>query len=54
MSVSIPNDYAEQQAIAQVLGNMDTEIAKLEAKRDKYVDIKQGMMNDLLTGKVRI
>ena len=50
----VPDDIAEQHAIAEVLSDMDAEIAKLEAKRDKHVDIKQGMMNDLLTGKVRI
>lgn len=50
----IPASFVEQNAIAAILSDMDTEIAKLEAKRDKYIDIKQGMMNDLLTGKVRI
>ena len=44
----------EQESIASILGNMDAEIAKLEAKRDKYINIKRGVMNDLLTGKVRI
>lgn len=51
--VLVPS-LSEQCAIAAVLSDMDAEIAKLEAKRDKYIDIKQGMMNDLLTGKVRI
>lgn len=51
---TIPDDTAEQRAIAAVLSDMDAEIAKLEAKRDKYINIKQGMMNDMLTGKVRI
>lgn len=45
---------AEQKAIAKVLGDMDAEIAKLEAKHEKYRQLKQGLMNDLLTGKVRI
>ena len=44
----------EQRAIAKVLGDMDAEIAKLEAKREKLVGIKNGMMGDLLTGKVRL
>lgn len=52
--VDMPPMRAEQRAIAEVLSDMDAEIAKLEAKRDKYIDIKRGMMNDLLTGKVRI
>ena len=45
---------AEQRAIAKVLGDMDEEIAKLEAKREKLTGIKKGMMSDLLTGKVRL
>ena len=45
---------AEQKAIAKVLGDMDAEIVKLEAKHEKYRQLKQGLMNDLLTGKVRI
>jgi type I restriction enzyme S subunit len=44
----------EQKAIAQVLSDMDTEIEALEQKRDKYKQIKQGMMEQLLTGKVRL
>ncbi|MEH1984615.1 restriction endonuclease subunit S, partial [Nostoc sp.] len=44
----------EQKAIAQVLSDMDTEIAALEQKRDKYKAIKQGMMQELLTGKTRL
>lgn len=45
---------SEQRAIAKVLGDMDAEIAKLEAKREKLIGIKKGMMSDLLTGKVRL
>lgn len=45
---------AEQQAIAAVLSDMDAEIAALEAKRAKYESIKQGMMQELLTGKTRL
>jgi type I restriction enzyme S subunit len=44
----------EQKAIAEVLSDMDTEIEALEKKRDKYKKIKQGMMDQLLTGKVRL
>ncbi|MBE9230487.1 restriction endonuclease subunit S [Cuspidothrix issatschenkoi LEGE 03284] len=44
----------EQQAIAQVLSDMDKEIEALEKKRDKYKAIKQGMMQELLTGKTRL
>ena len=44
----------EQQAIAQILSDMDTEIKSLEQKRDKYKVIKQGMMQELLSGKTRL
>ena len=47
-------EYQEQRAIAGVLSGMDGEIAQLEAKREKYAKIKAGLMNDLLTGKVRV
>jgi type I restriction enzyme, S subunit len=45
---------AEQKAIAEILSDMDAEIEALEQKRDKYKAIKQGMMQELLTGKTRI
>lgn len=51
---SVPSDKDEQKAIATVLSDMDAEIAELEAKREKYVAIRQGMMQQLLTGKIRL
>jgi type I restriction enzyme S subunit len=50
----MPPTIKEQQAIASVLSSMDSEIAALEAKRKKYGNIKQGMMQQLLTGKIRL
>lgn len=44
----------EQKAIAQILSDMDSEVEALEKKRDKYKLIKQGMMQELLTGKTRL
>jgi type I restriction enzyme S subunit len=44
----------EQHAIAAVLSDMDAEIAALERRRDKTRQIKQGMMQQLLTGRVRL
>ncbi|MCU7652102.1 restriction endonuclease subunit S [Acutalibacter sp. LFL-21] len=44
----------EQQAIAQVLSDMDFEIEQLEKKLAKYQQIKQGMMQELLTGQIRL
>jgi type I restriction enzyme S subunit len=45
---------AEQTAIATILSDMDTEIAALEARRDKTRALKQGMMQELLTGRIRL
>ena len=44
----------EQRAIATVLSDMDAEIAALERRRDKIRAVKQGMMQKLLTGRVRL
>lgn len=44
----------EQIAIADILSEMDMEIAALEGKIAKYRQIKQGMMQQLLTGKIRL
>jgi len=52
--VKMPNDRNEQTAIATILSDMDAEIESLEEKRDKYTMLKQGMMQQLLTGKIRI
>ncbi len=45
---------SEQTRIAQILSDMDTEIESLQKKLEKYKLIKQGMMQSLLTGKVRL
>jgi len=44
----------EQTAIATILSDMDTEISALEQRRDKLIDLKQGMMQQLLTGRIRL
>lgn len=44
----------EQKAIAQVLSDMDTEITQLEARLEKTKAIKQGMMQELLSGRIRL
>ena len=51
---SIPSNKEEQTAIARVLTDMDSELAALSAKLAKYEDLKQGMMQQLLTGKIRL
>jgi type I restriction enzyme, S subunit len=53
ISIFLP-DILEQQAIATVLSDMDAEIAALEHKREKTRMLKQGMMQELLTGKTRL
>ena len=50
----MPPTEKEQTAIATVLSNMDTEITALEARREKTRAIKEGMMQELLTGRTRI
>ena len=52
--VNSPKDPDEQTAIAAVLSDMDAAIAALERRRDKTQQIKQGMMQQLLTGRVRL
>ncbi|WP_407311944.1 restriction endonuclease subunit S [Desulfosporosinus sp. SB140] len=47
-------DMDEQTRIATILSNMDAEIAALESKLAKYKQIKQGMMQTLLTGRIRL
>ena len=50
----IPVDIKEQEAIATVLTAMDDEIEALENERDKIVQSREGAMDDLLTGRVRL
>jgi type I restriction enzyme S subunit len=46
--------FAEQEAIAAILSDMDAELAALEAKLAKARQLKQGMMQELLTGRIRL
>ncbi len=50
----LPPTKAEQTAIAEVLGEMDGELAALEARREKTRALKQAMMHALLTGQIRL
>ena len=50
----IPVDKKEQEAIADTLTAMDEEIEALEIERDKMIQIREGAMDDLLTGRVRL
>jgi type I restriction enzyme, S subunit len=53
MLVRVPT-LSEQTAIAEVLADMDAELVTLEQRRQKTRDLKQAMMQELLTGKIRL
>lgn len=50
----LPSDVKEQRAIAQVLSDMDSDISSLEHRQAKLKAVKQGMMQQLLTGRIRL
>ena len=53
-AVAFPTDRSEQSAIAMLFGKMDFEITELEFKLAKARQIKQAMMQELLTGRIRL
>ena len=50
----LPATHPEQTAIAEVLTEMDAELAALEQRREKTCALKQAMMQELLTGRTRL
>jgi type I restriction enzyme S subunit len=52
--LAYPSDKEEQAAIAAVLSDKEAEIAALEQQRDKIHVLKQGIMQELLSGKTRL
>ena len=52
--IHYPNSTVEQKLIVNILTDMDSEIEALEQKLEKYKKIKQGMMQELLTGRIRL
>ena len=52
--IPFPPTFEEQILIAKILGDIDKEIENLEQKLSKYQLAKQGMMQQLLTGKIRL
>jgi len=54
VKVPLPPTKAEQETIATILSDMETEITALETKLSKARQIKQGMMQELLTGRIRL
>lgn len=53
LNIAFPS-FDEQAAIATVIGHMDLDLAVLEHRRDKTRLLKQGMMQELLTGRIRL
>lgn len=54
INIYLPKSKSEQTRIATILSDMDAEISLLEQKLEKQKQIKQGMMQSLLTGKIRL
>ncbi|HCG5918416.1 TPA: restriction endonuclease subunit S [Vibrio parahaemolyticus] len=54
LPIEIPPTVEEQGAIAAILSDMDSEIETLEQRRNKTLELKQGVMQELLTGKTRL
>lgn len=54
IEINIPKSKEEQTHIATILSDMDAEIAQLEKNLNKYKLLKQGLMQELLTGKIRL
>ncbi len=54
LPIALPPTKAEQEAIAAILSDMDVETAALEQRLAKVRQIKQGMMQELLTGRIRL
>lgn len=52
--ITIPLNKSEQENIGEILSSIDKELAVLESKLEKAISIKQGMMQNLLTGKIRL
>ncbi|MCK5800132.1 MAG: hypothetical protein KAI47_23240 [Deltaproteobacteria bacterium] len=52
--VAMPAQKAEQEAIATVFSDMDAELEALDTKLTKARQIKEGMMHELLTGRIRL
>ncbi|GAB3216090.1 hypothetical protein GCM10027295_17420 [Pseudaeromonas pectinilytica] len=54
LKFSLPTTVVEQTAIATILSDMDNELQALTQKLEKARALKQGMMQQLLTGKIRL
>jgi type I restriction enzyme S subunit len=52
--LKLPSTYDEQYAISTVISDLDAELTNLEIRRNKTRAVKQGMMQELLTGRIRL
>ncbi len=54
MNIILPTSLKEQEAIAEILSDLDTELISIKAKLSKARQVKHGMMQELLTGRIRL
>ncbi|KAA3606307.1 MAG: restriction endonuclease subunit S [Calditrichaeota bacterium] len=54
LEIKVPKSKEEKNRISQILSDMDNEIETLQNKLSKYKQLKQGLMQNLLTGKIRL
>ena len=52
--ITLPPSKDEQSAITTILSDMDRELTTFETRRDKARELKLGMMQELLTGRIRL
>ena len=53
LKIALP-DLEEQRKIASILSSVDTQIGEYENKKNKLEELKKGLMQQLLTGKIRV
>lgn len=54
LKIALPSDMNEQQKIASILSSVDNQIEEHEIKKEKFQELKKGLMQKLLTGKIRV
>lgn len=54
LKIAIPNKLIEQEKIASILSEVDKKIEEYENKKQKLEELKKGLMQQLLTGKIRV
>lgn len=54
LSINLPESIDEQKAISEILSHMDEEITSMICQLKKYQGIRDGMMSELLTGRIRL